>query len=272
MKTFMSVITLCLVFCSPVFAEEEDLTETYTDAGVPVREGALEARPSGVHGILGGAFFGGKRIIGDNDTIAGLFPLVLLRYKDAAYWSLTGGGVWLLQTEDHSLRFGAGLRSHGGWRAGDDPALAGMETRKGSIDGYLNAVWRTPLVSIGAHYYHDVLNTNRGDTASLRLSRTFSAGDNLRLTPSIGAGWMNSDRVNYYYGVRPEEALPTRPEYRGTSTINANAGLAGLYPLSHSWSLLGGVFATRFGRGIVDSPIVTRRYSTIVFLGAGWRF
>ncbi len=30
------------------------------------------------------------------------------------------------------------------------------------------------------------------------------------------------------------------------------------------WSLLGGVFVIRYGDGIVDSPIVTRRYSTVI--------
>ncbi len=272
MKAFMSVIFLCLVFCSTVFAEEEDLTETYADAGVPVREEALAARPSGVHGILGGDLFVTKRILGEGHTLVTISPLFLMRYKDVAYWNLTGGGVWLAQTDDRSLRFGAGLRSHAGWHPGDDPNLAGMATRRGSVDGYLNAVWRTPLATIGVHYYHDILRASRGDTASLRLSKTFWAGHGLLLIPSIGATWLNSERDDYYYGVRPEEALPTRPEYRGTATINANAGLAGLYPLSHSWSLLGGAFATRFGRGIVDSPIVTRRYSTFVFAGAGWRF
>ncbi len=37
-------------------------------------------------------------------------------------------------------------------------------------------------------------------------------------------------------------------------------------------SLLGGVFVIRYGDGIVDSPIVMRRYSTVVYGGGGWRF
>jgi len=49
-------------------------------------------------------------------------------------------------------------------------------------------------------------------------------------------------------------------------------GIAGHYRLSDSWSLLGGLFETRYGNGIVDSPIVTLRYQTLMFFGAGWRF
>lgn len=270
MRIFISIIIFSAVLSSPVFAQEE-VTETYTDTGVSAQDQQV-SRPSGFHGILGAGLFNGERIIGDDGRRTALFPFVLMRYKDVAYWSLGGGGVWLIQTEDRSLRFGAGVRIHSGWGQRDDPSLAGMETRKSSLDGYLNALWRTSLVTIGAHYYHDILNANRGDAASLRLSKNFKMSEDLRLTPSIGAEWRNSERVNYYYGVRPEEALAFRPAYTGTATINTNAGLAGSYWLSHSWSLLGGIFTTRYGDSIVDSPIVTRRYSTLVFLGAGWRF
>jgi outer membrane protein len=270
MRTFIAIILFGIVLSSPVFAEEE-ATETYTDAGGAAQD-QQASPPSGFHGLLGAGLFSGQRIIGDDGRRTGLLPIVLLRYKDVAYWRLTGGGVWLLQTEDHSLWFGAGVRIHSGWRPEDDPNLAGMETRKSSLDGYLNALWRTPVVTIGVHYYHDILNANRGDAASLRLSRNFKISDNMRLTPSIGAEWQNSDRVDYYYGVHPDEALPSRPVYAGTATINTDAGIAGAYRLSHSWALLGGIFTTRYGDGVEDSPIVVRRYSTHVYAGAGWRF
>jgi outer membrane protein len=270
MKTLIIIMLFSSVLFSPVFAEEE-VTETYTDAGVPAQE-RQALRPSDFHGILGAALFSGQRILGDDGRRISLFPLLLMRYKDIAYWSLGGGGVWLVQAEDHSLRFGAGVRIHSGWRQGDDPALAGMESRRGSLDGYLNALWRTSPVTIGVHYYHDVLYANRGDAASLRFSKNYEPTEDLRLTPSIGAEWRNSERVNYYYGVRPEEVLPSRPAYDGAAAVNTNAGLAGSYRLSDSWSLLGGVFTTRYGSGIVDSPIVTRRYSTLVYAGVGWMF
>ncbi len=269
MKKVLMVLLFALVVSLTARAEEE-ATETYTDVGGTAP--AQAAAPSGLHGIIGAAIFNGQRIIGDDGRRTALLPLVLMRYEDWAYWSLTGGGVWLAQTGDHALRFGAGVRFHSGWRPGDDPNLAGMEERRGSLDGYLNAVWRTPFVTIGAHYYHDVLNANRGDASSIRLSKMFRPGENFRLTPSIGAEWQNSERVDYYYGVRPEEALPTRPAYTGSAVINTNAGLTGLYRLSGSWALLGGIFMTRYGDAIVDSPIVTRRYATLVFGGAGWRF
>lgn len=262
---------LVLIFTSPVFAQQEDGAETYADTGMPGLEDGV-GKPSGFHGILGAGFFTWHRIFGDNHMLIDVGPVVLLRYEDIAYWSLTGGGVWLVQTADHSLRFGAGARRHAGWSPGFDPFRAGMAARKGSIDGYLNAAWRTPLATFGAHYYHDILNANRGDTASIRISKDFQMGEALWLIPSMGAEWQSSAQVGYYYGVRPEEELPARPAYTGTSTINTDIGYAGIYRLSHSWSLLGGFFTTHYGSGIVNSPIVTRSYANLSFFGAGWRF
>lgn len=268
-KTFIGIIALSLILCSPIYAEQE-MTEIYTDTGVPTRQGFSETE--GFHGTLGAGFSVSKRIIGEKDgTIIIVGPMVFLRYEDLAYWSLRGGGVWLLQTDDHSLRFGAGIRTHSGWSPGDDPQLVGMEIRRGSLDGYLNAVWRTSIVTTGIGYYHDVLGSKYGDTASLRFSKDIMLSENLRLTPSIAGEWRSSERVDYYYGVHSGEVLPSRPAYIGKATVNMNAGIAGVYYLPH-WNLLGGVFMTRYGNGIVDSPIVNRRYSTLVYLGAGWSF
>lgn len=270
MKTAIAIM-LVVIFFSPVFAQEENPAETYTDTGMTA-PGVGAGEPSGFHGILGGGFFTAKRIFGDNHRLIHIEPVVLMRYEDIAYWSLNGGGVWLAQTDDHSLRFGAGAREHIGWAPGFDPYRAGMANRKGSIDGYLNAVWMTPLATFGAHYYHDILHADRGDSASIRISKKLDLGNELWLIPSIGAEWQSRAQVGYYYGVRPEEELPTRPAYAGASTVNANIGVAGLYHLSHSWSLLGGFFVTRYGNGIVDSPIVTMRYQPLIYFGAGWRF
>ena len=263
------VAIACAMMAPPSFAETEEPTEVYTDTGQP--EADVRA-PSGFHGMLGAAVFAGQRSVGSDGTRVLPLPLLFLAYKDVAYWSIGGGGVWLLRTDDRSLRFGAGVSLHGGWKPDDEAELAGMEKRKGSLDGYLNAVWRTPLVSLGARYYHDIARSEGGDAASLRLSRNFRVSERVRLTPSVGAVWQSRERVSYYYGVKPLEALPFRPAYRGRSATDLSAGLAASVHLSRSWFLLAGVFATRLGRGITDSPIVTRRWTTTGFAGAGWMF
>ena len=89
MKTFISIIALSFLLCSPIYAEQE-VTEIYTDTGVPTRAGVSESE--GFHGTLGADFSGSKKIIGDGGTIITVGAMIFLRYEDLAYWSHRGGG------------------------------------------------------------------------------------------------------------------------------------------------------------------------------------
>jgi outer membrane protein len=254
----------------PAFADTAgDLTEVYTDTGVP-RFG--QTAVPGFHGILGVGLFNGERIIGDSRRRTIPLPVVLLTYQDWAYWSIGGGGVWLYQSDDHALKFGVGMKFHPGYRPDDDPVLAGMERRRTSLDGYANTLWRTPLANVGLRYYRDIAGVSKGNAVSFRLSRNFRIKERVRLTPSISAEWSDAKYVDYYYGVRPAEALPDRPSYIGRDTVNIGVGIAGSYRVSRSWSLLAGLYGTRFGSGIADSPIVPRSFTTLAYFGAGWLF
>ncbi|MEK6700589.1 MAG: MipA/OmpV family protein [Nitrospirota bacterium] len=272
MKAFVYGL-LCgvlLFICYPAYADTvSDLTEDYTAAGVPGQE---QAAPSGFHGILGAGLFNVEKIVGDSDRKTVPLPLIIITYKDLAYWSLGGGGVWLLQSDDRSLKLGVGVKVRRGWKADDDPDLAGMADRHTSLDGSVNALWKTSVVNINASYYHDILNVSNGEAATLRLSRNFWIEPKFRLTPSVGVEWQSAKLVDYYYGVRPAEATANRLAYNGRDTVNVGAGLGGAYRLSPDWSLMGGVYTTHLGSGITDSPIVSHRFSTLVFFGAGWLF
>lgn len=271
-KSLMYVLTAAtaLLVFRPAYADTSTaLTEVYTDTGVPAEE---QPAAKGLHGILGAGFFNGERIVGIAHRRTVLLPIVLMTYKDWAYWSIGGGGVWLYHSDDRSLKFGAGLKFHPGYRPDDDPELAGMERRKSSIDGYLNAVWQTPVVNIGVRYYYDIGRVSRGDAATIRVSRNFSITPDLRLTPSVGLEWESARLVDYYYGVKPSEALPDRSAYTGHESVNYGAGMTGAYRLSRSWCLLAGLYATHLSDGISDSPIVDRRHIKVAFFGAGWVF
>jgi outer membrane protein len=81
------------------------------------------------------------------------------------------------------------------------------------------------------------------------------------------ASWRDAKLNNYYYGVRPEEAMPLRPAYQPGAGWNAEAGLFGVYALSNRWRLVGGVSATRWSQGVVGSPIVDGRVQPAAVIG-----
>jgi MipA family protein len=255
---------------SPAYADMAAvLSEAYTDSGVPEQEQPQAPR---LHGVLGVGDFNGERVIGDARRRTVLLPIVLLTYRDRLYWSIAGGGVWLYHSPDRSFKAGAGVKVHPGYKPDDDPDLIGMEQRRTSLDGYMNALWRTPVVNIGAAFYHDIGNVTNGDMLTLRLSHIFPITADLRLTASAGLEWERAKVVNYYYGVRPEEAQPDRPSYVGHDSVNYGFGASAAYRISRSWSLLAGLYATHLSDGIGDSPIVPRRHTKVVFVGAGWTF
>lgn len=264
----LSVLILC--FTGPVLSDTvSDFVEDQTAAGIPGMEKNL---PEGFHGLLGVGLFGYQKIAGSSGTDIVPLPVVLMTYRDWAYWSLAGGGVWLLQNGERSLKFGAGVKTHPGWKAENDPDLSGISERRTSIDGYVNALWKTPIVNIGAGLYHDILRISRGTSATMRLSRNFFVTDALRLTPSAGIEWQSARLVNYYYGVSPGETSSSRTAYEGRDTINISTGLGGIFRLTDRWCLLGGAYAMYLGKGITESPIVEHSIAMLVYFGASWLF
>lgn len=257
--------------CSLVYADDTtELTETNSLPAVPDRHRDME---KGFHGTVGAGIFASESTVGHRHAYVFPVPIVSFRYSDWAYWHITRGGVWVLQSPGRSLRLGLGLRARFGWNENDkDSLLRGMADRRASIDGSINAMWRNPIVTVAVSYYHDLLGVSDGDGAEIRLSHVFALGPKLMLTPFVTGEWRSNRLVNYYYGVRPEEAASNRPAYRGRDTLNVRAGLWGSYLLTQSWSIMAGGGVTRFGDGIADSPIVLDRYRGYGFAGVGWRF
>ena len=147
-----------------------------------------------------------------------------------------------------------------------------MNTRRNSLDGSINALWKTDIVNTSVHYYHDLGKASKGDSATLKFSHAFVLNPRLRLTPFVGAEWISAAVVDYYYGVTASEATPSRPAYTGESSISYSAGLNTTYLLNRSWLLIGGVHYSTLGSSIVESPLVTNSKSVVVYLGATWLF
>jgi MipA family protein len=264
------IALLCFLIANSADADTAaDLGEDLIAAGVPGRE---KISPAGLHGFLGVGVFAYEKIVGDSGRRVFPLPVVIATYNERVYVSLGSVGVWLIQSDDRTARFGAGVKGRMGWNPDDDSLLAGMSGRDNSLDGYFQALFKTPVVNISSALYHDIGHVSEGSAATLRLSHNFWFERTFRLTPSIGTEWQSEKLVGYYYGVRPSEARAGRPAYQGRETVNVSAGLTGLFRVNRSWSLLGGFYATNLGSGIEDSPIVKKNMTTLGFFGVGMVF
>jgi outer membrane protein len=66
----------------------------------------------------------------------------------------------------------------------------------------------------------------------------------------------SGNHADYYYGVRANEATPSRPAYSGEATYSLDINITAIINLSSHWSWPMIVNREGFGAGIKDSLIV----------------
>lgn len=161
--------------------------------------------------------------------------------------------------------------SNDGYKSGDASILNGMEERKDGIWLGASATWRAPFAKLTTDWLKDASGNSGGQTIRLGIERGLTTG-RLRFTPHLGVAWVNSDYVDYYYGVRPSEATASRAAYNGKSTVNTILGLRTDYSLTNAQSLFLDLRVTRYGSAIADSPLVDRSTLPSVRLGYLYQF
>lgn len=275
LKTYVFLLITLSLMAGPAYAETRiDTMDLDTEETLSGQEDVDHSR---FHGHLGGEinYAKGNRN-GAHYRGRLVAPLFRVEYDEWVYVTNAGGGeagVWLWQTPDHMRKMGVSVQGHPNRTAFDI-----MGRRKASTDGVINIHWRTPEnYFIHLNYFRDIGNVSNGDSVALSFSRHIIFPQGLfnhpcLLIPSIALEWESTRLVDYYYGVRPEEATPDRPVYAGRDTVNGGARLTGFYLINKSWTVFAGVHAAVFGRGIAESPIVTRRYTTRGYIGSAWLF
>jgi MipA family protein len=158
-----------------------------------------------------------------------------------------------------------------GYERTDSTALAGMATRDPSIDAGLRLSRSSDWGMLRLELLHDITATHDGFEARASYERHYVFGRWL-LAPSVGMNWQDDSLVNYYYGVRSNEARAGRQSYTSRSTTNVFAGFWAGYSLSDNLELSAGIKHVRFGKGITDSPIVARSDQTTVVTALLYKF
>ncbi|WP_034296658.1 MipA/OmpV family protein [Herbaspirillum sp. RV1423] len=158
-----------------------------------------------------------------------------------------------------------------GYKSGDASVLNGMDERKDGFWLGASAAWRTPFARLTLEWLKDASGNSGGQTVKLGAERGFTSG-RVKFTPHLGVAWMNSDYVDYYYGVKQSEVAATRAAYSGKSTTNASLGLRTDYSLTAAQSLFLDLSVTHYGSAITDSPLVDRSTSPSLRLGYIYKF
>ncbi|MGD8176407.1 MipA/OmpV family protein [Marinimicrobium sp. ARAG 43.8] len=179
-------------------------------------------------------------------------------------YTLVSHAKWRLAAQG-DLRLGA-------YEETDSPWLTGLGDRDHTVMlGLALTVDLPASASLTLSVSQDILDRSGGALARLSLSRGFQ-WQRLRITPSLGATWLNDDLTAYEFGVPLDNALDWRPAYAPGSAINPEVGLSLFYELSPQWQLLGFAGAEQLDEGLRDSPIVDAHTLTRGFVSLTYTF
>ena len=154
-----------------------------------------------------------------------------------------------------------------GYEESDSFIFEGMEDRDFSFAAGISATYNTQSWTYSLSTNADMLGKYDGFQATARIGKQFRINGFL-IEPSIGLSFQDSNYVDYYYGVRPEEVSAFRGLYEGSSATNTEVRIA-----VSTGKFLGGmtrvdVGATFFDSSISDSPLTdddTALSATLVY-------
>jgi outer membrane protein len=150
-------------------------------------------------------------------------------------------------------------------------SLAGMTERSSGVDVGVSYQRSGPWGAVYGEYLHDTSGASEGNELRLGYNYEWKSG-RWRLRPHLMVAARDAKLNDYYYGVRPDEATAIRPAYQPGSGVNGQVGLYGSYSLTERWRLLAGVAATRWAKGVRNSPIVDDRVQLSGVLGLMYDF
>jgi outer membrane protein len=245
------------------------LVATVVSSAVSAAEGEPQAEPKKSKLYVGaGAVISSKPYEGIDSKIYGV---PILGYEgDRLYLRGISGGYRLLRHKGWSV--GPMLRPRfEGYDASDSRALSGMDDRRRTLEAGLDLSWQTDWGLLSAVALTDLLGEHDGQEIEFSYTVLLPyAGFNF--IPSVGLRWRSDDLVDYYYGVRPDEARAGRPAYVPGATLTPVVRLAVRRKVSTHWGLLLGFQYEWLDSEITDSPIVEDSTSLSLLVGAAYAF
>jgi len=154
-----------------------------------------------------------------------------------------------------------------GYSDDDSSFLEGMHDRRWSVDGGVNVEAITRVGLLGVSAVTDLLGRSRGQEVEFRYLIMFPLLG-FHLIPSGGVRWKSEELVDYYYGIRPDEARPDRPAYDGEQAFDPFLRLVVRHNLTKHWSLFSDAQYEWLAGEITDSPIVSEDFQLGVTVGA----
>lgn len=202
---------------------------------------------------------------------AKVYPVPMFGYEGKRLY-LRGirGGYRLIMGEGWSI--GPVIQPRfDGYEEDDSSALAGMADRNVSLEAGVGFLWLTDYGLWAASFVTDVLGEHDGQEVEVSWTARLER-QRWDFVPSVGLRWRSDNVIDYYYGVRRDEANADRPPYEPDDVIDPFVRLVVRLKLTKRWSLLGAIQYEWLGSEISDSPIVDDDYGFSLMGGAMYSF
>jgi outer membrane protein len=198
--------------------------------------------------------------------------LVPIIYAESARFFLMGPRAgWRFVNEDKFRLSAIANYRFDGYESNDSRALEGMDDRDGSLDAGFELTYRADFGDLTFTAVTDTLDRHSGQEVALRYGYPFAVARGT-VSPFIEASWLSEDLVDYYYGVRPEEAREDRATYRPGSTFNTTLGVSGNWFFNRRHLVFLNAGYQWLGSEIEDSPIIDSDAGASAILGWVYTF
>lgn len=217
-------------------------------------------------GMLGLAVLSSPEYIGSEDTEETGAPIIIVDYKDTAYFKINRGGYWFWKPNEN-LRVGALIKLRAGaWEDDDDsiedlgPLPASFDEPDMQAEPGVNVLYQAGKVKVEFQLLsgEDVNAVAKVDFRAYQSEKT-------TITLQFEVEALGEDTVNYnWYGDTSGADVD--------AATNTSLALIGTYSLNKEWGLIYGAKTTTLDEEIEDSPIGDDDTYTIGFFGATWAF
>jgi outer membrane protein len=155
-----------------------------------------------------------------------------------------------------------GDRDQVNWRDLSERHLAGLAG--------LEYTWSTSVVDLQLHWLKDVTKVHEGEEGRIALAKFWNS-DRHRYGVSVGAVWQSEEIINYYFGVKPDEA-DVENQYETGSGVSTLVRFDWNYKLSKRWDLRALVSYRHFPPEISSSPLIKNNNVVTAFVGGVYHF
>lgn len=218
------------------------------------------------NGMVGVTALYKPQYIGDDDEQFTGAPVIIVDYKDTAYFNIDRAGWWFWKPNE-TWRVGAVLQIRPQAWDSDDGHLNDVKPLPSDFDDPDTGVEPGVNVRYKMDQFTAEAQLTIGEATNALVEGKYNLmeTDQFVVTAKLGVEFLGEDQVNYsWYG--------DKGSLDNDSATNVSIGVSAVQTLYPSWKLLYGVKITSLDDEIDDSPVGQDDTYTVLNFGAAYSF